>query len=146
MDGAGHASTDSVSSNPDALNGTLMSSIKFFAYPLVAILSIAASGLALADDPSVDTSVQTVSTLTRSQVQAEFVRAKAAGELRVWSTQYNPLAAMKGQRSRQDVMDELRLAQADHSAQLQIGEDSGSFALASQPAVRTVGRILASAR
>lgn len=106
-----------------------MNRIATFAYPVVAIASLVAAVAAHAESPGAEhlTQITAPSATTRAQVTAEYHQARRDGTLRVWSTQYNPLAAMKVEKSRDQVRAEVRAAAGD--AQAWYGEDSGSFAL-----------------
>ena len=148
MDNAGHASTDRRSSNPLGCDKeTQMNSIQRFAFPAVAVLSLAAAGTAFAgttyhgDAAVISPAAQ--STVTRAQVQAELVQARADGSMKVWSSSYNPFAAVKSVKTRAEVRAE---AVAARSADLGYGEDSGSFALATQPASTQAGAVYATSR
>lgn len=109
-----------------------MSTVSRYAYPLVALLSLAAAGTAFAEDGTYDAPVSTPALATRTQVRAELDRARADGSIKVWSTSYNPLRVAKSLRTRADV----RAERDSHYAATWYGEDSGSFALSQQP--RTV--------
>lgn len=124
-----------------------MNSIQRFVFPAVAVLSLAAAGTAFAGttyhgDAAVISPVAQ-STVTRAQVQAELVQARADGSLKFWSSSYNPFAAVKSVKSRAEVRAE---AVAARNADLGYGEDSGSFALATQPASTQAGEVYASSR
>lgn len=60
------------------------------------------------------------STLSRAEVRAELARAKAAGELKVFSSTYVPTVATT--RTRAEVVAELRQAKADGEYALLNGE------------------------
>ena len=77
---------------------------------------------------------------TRAQVQAELFQARADGSIKVWSTSYNHMAAVKSVRARADVQAEAVAANLNGTDSAWYGEDSGSFELArtSQPARGTL--------
>lgn len=106
-----------------------MNTVSRFAYPLIALLSLAAAGAAFAEDGTYQTPVSTPSLTTRAQVRADLDRARADGSIKVWSTSYNPLLVAKSLRTRADV----RAERDSHYAATWYGEDSGSFALSQQP-------------
>jgi hypothetical protein len=122
-----------------------MNKIALLAYPLVAAVSLAAAGAAFAESPTPDTTAQTVSTKTRAQVQAELAQARADGSIKVSSNHYNPLPLAKSEKTREAVRAEAIAArQAGHDAAY-YGEDSGSFALSRQPAVKAAAPVYAGA-
>lgn len=110
-----------------------MNKFTFLTYPVIAVLSLAAAGAALADDITHDDAAAQVfaSTKSRAQVQSELFAARADGSIKVSSTSYNPLALARSEKSRAEV-------RGEHGADFAptwYGEDSGSFALArTQPA------------
>ena len=106
--------------------------LSLLAYPVAAILSMAAAGTAFADDITPDNSATQLfsATKTRAQVQAELYAARADGSIKAWSTSYNPLVIAKSEKSRAEVIAEVKAERnADHAVTW-YGEDSGSFALA----------------
>ena len=105
-----------------------MKKLSYVAYPLVAILSLAAAGAAFADDPTPDTTAAVPSLKTRAQVQQELVQARADGSIKVWSTSYNPLRVAQSLKTR----DEVKAGRDRGYASEFYGEDSGSFALSTQ--------------
>jgi hypothetical protein len=116
-----------------------MISLSRFAYPLIAIASLAAAGAAFADDITPDHTAQALSTKSRAQVRAELFQARADGTIKVWSTSYNPLAVARSLRSRDDV-------KAERSYAYDVafyGEDSGSFVLSRQQPVRVAAPLYA---
>lgn len=124
-----------------------MHTFKNFVYPAVALLSLAAAVTAHAESPTPDDSATMAftQTKTRDQVQAELFQARADGSIKVWSTSYNHMAAMKPVRSRADVHAEAVAANRAGADSLWFGEDSGSFALARmQPGRAVAERIVAS--
>lgn len=101
----------------------------------IASLAAAASFGAHADEADASQyAVQFQGTLTRAQVQAELAQNTGTSP---WSTQYNPLAQFKSNRSRAEVQGEY-LASRDEVAALN-SEDSGSASL-TQLAGRGVSR------
>jgi hypothetical protein len=140
MDDAGHASTDRRSNHLlDATRKNTMNTTKLslLAYPVAAILSMAAASTAFADDITPDNTAAALSTKTRAQVQAELYAARADGSIKAWSTSYNPLAIAKSEKSRADVIAEVKAERTADYAVTWYGEDSGSFALARvKPAVQ----------
>jgi hypothetical protein len=117
----------------------IMKKLTFLAYPLVALLSLAAAGVAFADDITPDSTASVPSLKTRAQVQAELQQARANGSIKVWSTSYNPLTVAKTERTRAEV-------RAERDSRFDVamyGEDSGSFALSRLPAVRVAAPLLA---
>ncbi len=82
------------------------------------------------------------SSLTRAQEQAELAQAKRDGTTRVWSTQYNHIAAAKSVKSRAEVQAEMLGAGHDLAAAI-TAEDGGSFAFARQPALRAAATVVA---
>ncbi len=115
-------------------------SLKLIVYPLVTLISIAASGLVLAESPTAEPT-NFVATKTREQVRSEFLQSRATGGFRVWSTSYNPLLVTKTMTTREAVKAEMALLA---NVAPMTGEDSGSFALSRAPASREAPRLLAS--
>lgn len=122
-----------------------MSKLSLLTYPAIALLSLAAAGAAFADDITPDTTATQVftTTKTRAQVQAELFAARADGSIKVWSTSYNPLALAKSEKTREQVMAELRAERDADYAATWYGEDSGSFALARTLPARVAGPVYA---
>ncbi|MFY9511522.1 MAG: DUF4148 domain-containing protein [Rubrivivax sp.] len=123
-----------------------MSKLNLLTYPAVAILSLVAAGAAFAGDITPDDSATQMftTTKTRAQVQAELFAARADGSIKVWSTSHNPLALAKSDKTRDQVMAELRDAERDADyAVTWYGEDSGSFALARTLPSRVAGPVYA---
>lgn len=87
---------------------SLKLTLKLLVYPLVTLASITASGLALADDPSIDNLV-TTSLRSRAEVITEYYQARANGGMKVWSTSYNPVAVTKSLKTREEVKAEVAL-------------------------------------
>lgn len=102
------------------------------------LAAAAAAGNAFADDITIDTT-PFVSSKTRAEVQSELGNFKRAGTS-PWSIQYNPLAAYKSDKSRDQVTAEY-LASRNQVAAFN-SEDSGSAYLA-QYRVRGTGTTLA---
>lgn len=117
----------------------IMKKLTFLAYPLVALLSLAAASVAFADDITPDTTASVPSLKTRAQVQAELVQARANGSIKAWSTSYNPLALARSIKSR----DEVKADRDSHFDVAMYGEDSGSFALSRVKAVRVAAPLYA---
>ena len=69
---------------------------------LTMALSLVAAGSALADDPTIEAS-RAPSTLTRAEVTAQVLQARAAGTLTVSDAQLNQGDAVVSTRSREDV-------------------------------------------
>lgn len=124
-----------------------MNATKIFAATLVASAALATANIAFAQEATYEYPTPAVSQVTRAQVQQELAQAKRDGSMRVWSTNYNHLAAARSVKTRDEVRAEVL---ADHrtptgalNAAVLIGEDSGSFALARLPAPRSTGLTLA---
>jgi subtilisin family serine protease len=122
-----------------------MNKLNLLAYPIVALVSLAAAVTAHAESPTPDdTATQVWSiTKTRAQVQSELVAARADGSIKFHSTSYNPLLAARTTRTREEVR---AVARAEHAADYNVamyGEDSGSFYLSRQQRPREAGRLLA---
>jgi hypothetical protein len=111
--------------NLDPLEGTAMNR-----YLIASVLAISAASanVAFADDITIDTN-PFVSTLTRSEVQAQLQQYKAAG-VNPWATTYNPFARFQSTRTRAEVTADY-LQSRDEVAAL-TGEDSGASWLAAQ--------------
>lgn len=122
-----------------------MNKLNLLTYPVIAVLSLAAAGAAFADDITPDnTATQVFSvTKTRAQVQAELFAARADGSIKVWSTSYNPLALAKSEKTRAEVIAEVRTDRSADHASTWYGEDSGSFALSRTPASRVAAPVYA---
>ncbi len=91
----------------------------------------AASGTALADDITIETS-PFVSSRSRSEVQGELAQFKKAGVI-PWSITYNPLRLFRASRTRSEVSNEYFASRTTVAALT--GEDSGSAYLARIPKV-----------
>ena len=117
------------------------------AYPLVAMLSLAAAVTAHAESPTRDDGGTQVwaATKTRAQVQSELVQARADGTTKVYSISYNPLTLAKSTVTREEVRAQARVERATNLAAQYYGEDSGSFYLAQHPAAADASRTLAKA-
>ena len=100
-------------------------SAKLFVYPLIVLASIGASGLALAESPTVD-STEFKPTRTRAEVITEYYQARANGGMRYWGSSYNPLRDFKPANSRDEIKAQARLL---FDVAPLTGEDSGSFLL-----------------
>ena len=124
-----------------------MKNINRWVYPLVALLSLVAAFAAHAESPTQETTAEraTVSTKTRSQVQAELFQARADGSIMAYSNTYNPLTVAKSLATRQEVQAQLRVERSLNPAERMLGEDSGSFYLAQVPHSRDASRALAKA-
>ncbi len=103
----------------------------------VAALILVAAGAAMADDITPDTYRDTSAVKSREQVQAEREQAKRDGTINAWSFRYNPLALAKSVKTRDQVVAELKAAQANGEYAVLNSEDSGSFAMAREPHVTT---------
>ncbi len=114
----------------------IMKKLSSLVYPLVVFASLAAAGSAFAEDPTVDTAAQTVSSKSREQVQKELFAARADGSIKVWSISYNPLLVAKSFKTRDELKAEVLAARGVSFDNAWYGEDSGSFALARTPASR----------
>lgn len=124
-----------------------MNRIKYYVYPVVTFLSLAAAVAAQAETPEPPQLAQPAFTSlkTREQAVAEYMQAKRSGGLRYWSNQFNPVAGLQGGRARAEVLAEVRAEiRSGHGHDL-TGEDSGSFALAKPAASRPAGPLLAQA-
>jgi Domain of unknown function (DUF4148) len=146
MDNAGDASTDRRSTHPLGCDKeSTMIKLSQFAYPLIAVFSLAAAVAAHAESPTVDDTATQVwsQTKTRAQVQAELLQARADGTTKVWSSSYNPLALAKSLKTREEVRAEAVAALASGESAALAGEDSGSFRLAQRPAARDASQLLA---
>lgn len=100
---------------------------------LVASATLALAGTAaFAQEATPDYPQAVSSNVTRAQVQAELAQAKRDGSMRAWSTSYNPFAAARSLKTRDEVRAELMGGDRALYAALS-GEDSGAFALARQP-------------
>ncbi len=106
-----------------------MNTLKNFAYPIVTLFAVLAATIAHAESPTPTPREYTefVAGKSRAEVIAEYHQARQDGMLRVWSIQYNPLAVMKADKSREEVRAEALASRVD--GQAFYGEDSGSFAL-----------------
>jgi hypothetical protein len=70
-----------------------MKSIKLFAYPAIAALSLVAAFSAHADSPiTVDVKAPAQTEKTRAEVRAEVLQARARGEITNGASSYDPLA------------------------------------------------------
>jgi Domain of unknown function (DUF4148) len=150
MDNAGNASTDglALSTQPDANKELIMNKLIVLAYPLVALMSLAAAVAAHAESPTLDNTTSQVwnQTKTRAQVQAELVAAKADGSIKAWSSSYNPLAMNLNVPPAKTRAQVHATAMADRAANYSatwLGEDSGSFELARVKPAREAGPVLA---
>jgi hypothetical protein len=122
MDEAGQASTDYTVLPPsDALKETFMNKLNFVVYPAVAILSLAAAISAHAQsrfDPidqaayGATPAAAAQSPVTRAQVKAELVQARADGLVSVSIEGYEPTVRVATQRSRAEVRAEAISARA----------------------------------
>lgn len=143
MDNAGQASTDRRSDPSLGCDKEpTVKKLSSLVYPLVAIASIMAAGSAFADDPTIDNTVY-ASTKSREQVQRELFAARADGSIKAWSISYNPLTVAQSTKARAEVKSEAIAARADGFGSSWYGEDSGSFALARQPAAHAAGPVYA---
>lgn len=113
-----------------------MNALKLAIYPIVSVLALAAAGIVHAESPTPTPREYTEfsSNKTRADVVAEYHQARKDGTLRVWSTQYNPLTAMKVEKTREQVRAEVLASRLNENL---YGEDSGSFAL-NRGDVRTI--------
>jgi hypothetical protein len=114
---------------------------------LAATMAAFASGATLAQEATYDYPASAASSVTRAQVQAELAQARIDGSMRVWSTSYNHMAAVKSVKTRDEVRAEVlaerRAATGAVTAAAITGEDSGSFALSRQRAPHAAGLTLA---
>ncbi len=119
-----------------------MSKIARIAYPAVAALALFSALSAHAEGPIGQYSAQELAPTNRTlaQAQAEYLQAKADGSLRVWSTSYNPFAAVKSVKTRAEVRAEVLAGGVDID-----GEDSGSFAFSQQSPARSAAPLVAAA-
>lgn len=147
MDDAGLASTDlPVLPHPGCSKEHIMRKLHLLTYPAVALLSLVATGAALADDITPDDTATQVftTTKTRAQVLDELAAARADGSVKNWSIGYNPLALARSTATRAEVQAALRAGRAADYAATWYGEDSGSFALGRVPAPRVAAPVYAS--
>lgn len=120
-----------------------MKKLNLLAYPLVAVLSLAAASSAFADDPTPDnTATVPMVAKSRDQIQAELFQARKDGTTKVWSTTYNHMTAAKSLKTREEVRAEV-LADRGHGYNELYGEDSGSFALNRKLPAREAGPVYA---
>lgn len=122
-----------------------MNRIRYYVYPMIATLSLAAAFAAHAESPTAGQSSEphAVSSTTRAEVVAQYHQAKRTGVLKVWSTSYNPFADMKVTTTRDAVKTEVLAFNRSGHARDMTGEDSGSFALAQTRTVRVAPTLLA---
>ena len=122
-----------------------MNTINRFAYPAIALLSLAAAFSAHAESPTRDDGATQAwtSTKTRAQVQAELFQARADGTTKVYSVTYNPLTVAKSTVTREEVRAQARVERATNPAAYLYGEDSGSFYMSQHPAAAEASRTLA---
>jgi len=106
----------------------IMKKLSYFAYPLVAVLSLAAAGAAFADEITPDHTADVPSLKTRAQVYQELLQARADGSTKVYSMSYNPLFVTKSVKTRAEVKGDRDRSYASTFYR----EDSGSFALSTQ--------------
>jgi hypothetical protein len=133
VDGNGDCRSAGSTHLPFTINKGFIMNRKLAATLVFAAAAIA--GNAFADDITVDNS-HFVSSKSRAEVQAQLAQRTA----NVWSTQYNPLATFKSEKSREEVRAEY-LASRNEVAAFN-SEDSGSAYLA-QNRVRNAGTFLA---
>jgi hypothetical protein len=95
----------------------------------LAVAACAMIGNAFADDITIDPT-PFVSSRSRAEVQEELKEYRASG-VNLWADDYNPVASMKSEKSREQVRAEY-LAERDKVAAFG-GEDSGSMYLARGP-------------
>ncbi len=124
-----------------------MNTLNRFAYPLIALLSVAAAVSAHAESPTRDDGATQVwtATKTRAQVLTELAQARADGSIKVYSISYNPLTAANSTVTREEVRAQARVGRATDPTAHMFGEDSGSFYLAQHPAAADASRTLARA-
>ncbi len=91
-------------------------------------LTFAAAGSAFADDITIDT-VAHQSLKTRAEVRAELNQYQARG-VNPWSTSYSLNKDFNSQKTRADVVAELKAAQVSGELGALAGEDSGAAYLA----------------
>jgi len=131
MDSAGSASTDRRSRYlSDATRQYTMKKLGFIAYPAIVALSLMASVSAHAQNESMNLAPTGPSAngLTRTQVQAELLSARANGPLKVWDLNYNPVESTKSAQTRKEVRAEAVVANRSQYGSRWYGEDSGSIA------------------
>ena len=124
-----------------------MNTLNRFAYPLVAVLSLAAAVSAHAESPTRDDSAALAwtQTKTRAEVQAELVKARADGTTKVYAISYNPLTGAKSTVTREEVRARANVERTTQPAAQMVGEDSGSFYLSQRPGAADVSRTAATA-
>ena len=125
-----------------------MNKLNRLAYPLVAMLSLAAAFSAHAESPTVDNTASQAftQTKTRDQVQAELFAARADGSIKSHSITYNPFLASKSVATREEVKAQLNVDKRLHAGAQMVGEDSGSFYLSQQGGAGQAGTRLAGRR
>jgi hypothetical protein len=151
MDSAGPASTDRSQPSTGCLERSLMNKLTRYAYPLIALLSIAAAFTAHAESPARDDGSRVAATSapsakSRAQVLAELAQARADGSLEVYSIDYNPLRTAKTTLTREEVRAQASVARVTQPAGPFYGEDSGSFYLARLPVAVNASRAMAAAK
>lgn len=99
-----------------------MSTSKFAISALIAVASVAATGAAFAGNDKNYPQINSVSTKTRAEVQAELVQARKAGTLQIGNdNSYPVIAAAPSNKTREEVVAEYvaarnaGLIQVDHS-------------------------------
>ena len=124
-----------------------MNKINRLAYPVIALLSLAAAFSAHAESPTLDNTATQVwtQTKTRAQVQSELLQARADGTTKMHSISYNPLTLAKSTVTREEVRAQARVERATDPAAQMVGEDSGSFYMAQHPTAAEASRTLAKA-
>jgi len=108
-------------------------------------LALVNAGAALAESPTPDNTANHVfaQPKSRAQVQAELMQARADGSIKVWSTQYNPLAVAKSAMARAEVQAALVAARASGELGIYHAEDSGSTHLARAGQPKPAGAVFA---
>jgi hypothetical protein len=116
-----------------------MKKLQFVVYPAVVLLSIAAAGSVLAQGVGVTSDPyaygysqqnEVHSTLSREQVYAQLLKARADHENRFYATYYSQAPDAHSVLSRTEVRAEAIAAERSGLTQAMTGEDSGSFYLA----------------
>lgn len=104
-------------------------------------LTLAAAGAVFADDITIDTSPQmTPSGITRAQVKAELLQARADGSVAQWTTEAD--TSVRTEQAATRFAGSPRGAPADTALS---GEDSGSFYFSQQRQPHNASAVLAGA-
>ncbi|HSW03366.1 DUF4148 domain-containing protein [Aquabacterium sp.] len=115
---------------------------------MIAALTVFATGAALADDPTIDNSANTLTLKTRAQVVAELKQAQADGSISAWANrpQMNKAQDIKSVRVRADVKSDVIAARAAGDLNTVTGEDSGALAFNAKRRVTTPTTVVAASQ